>query len=126
MLQIFSNAPGSIRPTTMNISAKNSIRVLRDSPDIAACFPKSSYRRTLTMAAHLARHRRVNHTSALFGPTLQRFVQRLEALTCGVEQTTAHKADQQAGEALGVVQAATSGRQQFELECVLAVEQARH
>ena len=104
MLQIFGNAPGSIRPTTMNISAKNSIRVLRDSPDIAACFPKSSYRRTLTMAAHLARHGCVNHTSAPFRPTLQRSVHRLEALTRGVEQAAAHKADQQAGEALGVVQ----------------------
>jgi hypothetical protein len=42
-----SNAPGSITPTTMNISAKSSIRVFRDSPDIAACFPKSCYLRTL-------------------------------------------------------------------------------
>jgi hypothetical protein len=37
-------------------------------------------------------------------PTLQRSVHRLEALTRGVEQAAAHKADQQAGEALGVVQ----------------------
>ena len=121
-----SNAPGSITPTTMNISAKSSIRVFRDSPDIAACFPKSCYLRTLkSMTAHLTPHGRVNHTSAFFRPTLQRSVHRLEALTRGVEQATAHKADQQAGEALGVVQAANGGRQQFELECVLAVEQAR-
>ena len=39
---------------------------------------------------------------------------------------TAHEADHQAGEALGVVQATTGGRQHFELECMLAVEQARH
>jgi hypothetical protein len=59
------------------------------------------------MTAHLARHGPVNHTSNLFRPTLQRSVHRLEALTRGVKQATAHKADQQAGEALGVVQAAT-------------------
>jgi hypothetical protein len=82
----------------MNISAKSSIRVLRESLDIAACFPKSSYLRTLkSRTAHLARHWRVNYTSAFFRPTLQRSVHRLEALTRGVEQATVHKVDQQAG-----------------------------
>ena len=60
--------------------------------------------------ARLERHGRVSHASALFRPTLQRSVHRLETLTRSVEEATAHKADQQAGEALGVVQAATGGR----------------
>ncbi len=97
-----SNAPGSATPTPMNISAKSSIRVFRESPDIAACFPKNSYLRTLkSMTAHLARHGRVNHTSTLFRPTLQRCVHRLEALTRGVKQATACETDQQAREGIG-------------------------
>jgi NADPH:quinone reductase-like Zn-dependent oxidoreductase len=62
-------------------------RVVKLGPDVKGRMERLaqySYG-TLGRDAHLARHGRVNHASALFRPTLQRAAHRLEALTCGVE-----------------------------------------
>ena len=78
------------------------------------------------MTAHLMPHRRVNHTSALFRRRFNAPFIASKPSRVASNKLPPIGPTSRAGEALGVVQAATGGRQQFELECVLAVEQARH